>query len=314
MLILLARRRDLQSELFALTNQMSTVGLRQDKLREENQKKLKQVNEKIVELNLGNMKAILDIATAQENKNNVDEEGNVKGLYRVELAQQELDILRNKNEFLRDGLNIEEQLDLIEDERILNQLKRNNGDITAQELKKKDLELTGKQIQLEEKLSQAKLTTISSALGAMSGLLEMSRQTFEIGKALAIAQAVIDAYGAGNKVLNSKLPFPINLVAMAGVIATGLTNVAKIRAQKFAEGGIVGGNRHSQGGTIIEAERGEFVMSRNAVQSIGAETLNQMNQTGSAGITLNISAPLVDETVVDTIIPAIQKAQRMNLA
>ena len=55
-------------------------------------------------------------------------------------------------------------------------------------------------------------------------------------------------------------------------------------------------------------------MSRNAVQSIGAETLNQMNQTGSAGITLNISAPLVDETVVDTIIPAIQKAQRMNLA
>ena len=32
------------------------------------------------------------------------------------------------------------------------------------------------------------------------------------------------------------------------------------------------------------------------------------------GITINISAPLVDETVIDTIIPAIQKAQRMNLA
>jgi len=32
------------------------------------------------------------------------------------------------------------------------------------------------------------------------------------------------------------------------------------------------------------------------------------------GITVNISAPLVDETVIDTIIPAIQKAQRLNLA
>ena len=27
---------------------------------------------------------------------------------------------------------------------------------------------------------------------------------------------------------------------------------------KFEQGGYVGGNRHSQGGTIIEAERGEF--------------------------------------------------------
>ena len=38
-----------------------------------------------------------------------------------------------------------------------------------------------------------------------------------------------------------------------------------------------------------------------------------MNQ-GTSPITLNISAPLVDETVIDSIIPAIEKAQRMNLA
>ena len=62
------------------------------------------------------------------------------------------------------------------------------------------------------------------------------------------------------------------------------------------------------------AQAGEFIMSRNAVQSIGIDNLAQMNQTGNAGITLNISAPLVDETVVDSIIPAIEKAKRMNLA
>ena len=40
----------------------------------------------------------------------------------------------------------------------------------------------------------------------------------------------------------------------------------------YEYGGYVGGNRHSQGGTLIEAERGEFVMSRRAVNAIGLET------------------------------------------
>ena len=101
------------------------------------------------------------------------------------------------------------------------------------------------------------------------------------------------------------------------VIALGLAQAGMVMKQKppsFEQGGLIGGRRHSQGGTMIEAEQGEFVMSRNAVSSIGASALNQMNQSGGAGLTLNISAPLVDETVLDTIIPAIQKAQRMNLA
>jgi len=34
----------------------------------------------------------------------------------------------------------------------------------------------------------------------------------------------------------------------------------------------------------------------------------------SGGITINISAPLVDETVIDSILPAIERAQRLNLA
>ena len=36
---------------------------------------------------------------------------------------------------------------------------------------------------------------------------------------------------------------------------------------------------------------------------------------GSAsGVTINISAPLVDETVVDSIIPAIERAKRLGIA
>ena len=43
--------------------------------------------------------------------------------------------------------------------------------------------------------------------------------------------------------------------------------------------------------------------------------LSSPNINGPQGnIVLNISAPLVDETVIDHIIPAIHKAQRMSLA
>ena len=82
--------------------------------------------------------------------------------------------------------------------------------------------------------------------------------------------------------------------------------------QRFANGGQVSGRDN----VPIMAQSGEFIMRRDAVQNIGVQNLAEMNRTGNAGnpITVNISAPLVDETVVSTIIPAIEKAQRMNLA
>ena len=69
----------------------------------------------------------------------------------------------------------------------------------------------------------------------------------------------------------------------------------------YEDGGYVGGNRHSQGGTIIEAERGEFVMSRNATESIGLETLNQMNQGGGGGgnINVNVSGNVLTQDFVE---------------
>ena len=83
--------------------------------------------------------------------------------------------------------------------------------------------------------------------------------------------------------------------------------------KKFESGGLVGGRRHSQGGTIIEAEQGEFVMSRNAVQSIGVETLSAMNQGVGAGITINISGGIVDESYVNNeLIPALNKASSLG--
>ena len=87
----------------------------------------------------------------------------------------------------------------------------------------------------------------------------------------------------------------------ASIAALGAVQVAKIEAQKFETGGMVGGRRHSQGGTMIEAERGEFVMSRNAVSAIGVENLNRMNQgqSGGGGSTIVINNPIVNSDFVE---------------
>ena len=57
----------------------------------------------------------------------------------------------------------------------------------------------------------------------------------------------------------------------------------------FEQGGLIQGRRHSAGGEFINAEGGEFVMSRNAVSAIGVENLNRMNDGGGGGGAINIS-------------------------
>ena len=110
----------------------------------------------------------------------------------------------------------------------------------------------------------------------------------------------------------TKIPFPASLgvpilgAAMAGALGSVLSSSSSSASSnfdsidKFAEGGYVGGRPHSQGGTIIEAERGEFVMSRNAVESIGLESLNQMNQSGGgAGINVTVTGNVLTQDFVE---------------
>ena len=100
---------------------------------------------------------------------------------------------------------------------------------------------------------------------------------------------------------------------MAGLIAVqGAMQVATIKAQKYQYGGMVGGNRHSQGGTMIEAERGEYVISRQGVESAGIEALNRINAGAGAG-SVNISFNgnvLSKDFIEDEAIPQIKEAIR----
>ena len=130
---------------------------------------------------------------------------------------------------------------------------------------------------------------------------------WKMEKASKLSQAFISVSGAVAEALKTLNPVFVAMIASMGAVQIGA--ILKTKPPKFAQGGVIGGQRHSAGGTMIEAEQGEFVMNRNAVNRIGVNALNSMNQ-GGGGININISAPLVDDTIVDTIIPKIKEAVR----
>ena len=93
------------------------------------------------------------------------------------------------------------------------------------------------------------------------------------------------------------------ITGSAGAIA--VTSLFDKVIPQFADGGIVQGDPSKGDSVPAMLTAGELILNQ-------AQQDNLASQMGN--VTVNISAPLVDETVVDSIIPAIEKAQRMNLA
>ncbi len=158
---------------------------------------------------------------------------------------------------------------------------------------------------LSEESKQAKISNIKEKYRQKE--IEAQRKLKPIKYAQAISGTASAVVGA----LGNKPWTPFNF-ALAGLVAgAGAAEIATIAAQPYALGGLVPGQ--GSGDTVpAMLTPGEFVLSKSAVQSIGVDTASRINSGQGGGITINISAPLVDETVVDSIIPAIEKAVRRN--
>lgn len=92
----------------------------------------------------------------------------------------------------------------------------------------------------------------------------IKKKQFETNKQLALIQVAISTAQAIAKTA-SELGYPAALPFIALAAANAALQIAAIESQptpKFEKGGKVGGRRHSQGGTIIEAEKDEFVIRR----------------------------------------------------
>ena len=138
---------------------------------------------------------------------------------------------------------------------------------------------------------------------------ELMKVQFRITQGIKIAEAVMNTANAYTAALKLS---PIYAAFVAGLGAAQVAMIASQQPPKMAEGGLIGGRPHSQGGTMINAERGEFVMSRGAVNAIGTETLNRLNQGGgSSNIVINFSVNVLSQDFIEEeALPQINEALR----
>ncbi|MAH45637.1 hypothetical protein CMI37_07395 [Candidatus Pacearchaeota archaeon] len=99
-----------------------------------------------------------------------------------------------------------------------------------------------------------------------------AQQIMQVGQVwMNIALAIAKEYG--------KLGLA-GIIAQPILMGIGAIQSAAIMAQqppKLQRGGMIGGKRHSQGGTLIEAEEGEFIVNREAVSKLGIDNLEKIN-------------------------------------
>jgi hypothetical protein len=142
--------------------------------------------------------------------------------------------------------------------------------------------------ELNKKMTQA----VAGTLGVFANLFGELASNFEQGtqqyKDFATAQAVISTIQGAINAYTSALAIPyvgevLAPIAAAGALAAGYAQVNKIQNTKIAApvkaetGGLLVGRRHAQGGIDVNAEDGEFIINRTAVQNIGVDRLMDMN-------------------------------------
>jgi hypothetical protein len=148
---------------------------------------------------------------------------------------------------------------------------------------------------------------LKAASGNQQEQEKIKKKYFEKNKKLQLTNAYIQMFQSAISAYSSMAAIPVvgpglGLLAAAAAIALGKANIDKIKSQQYEggeggggtggtaaappnlgknyeKGGMIGGKRHAQGGTLIEAEAGEAIMTRGAV-TMFAPLLSAMNQMG----------------------------------
>lgn len=138
-----------------------------------------------------------------------------------------------------------------------------------------DAEYTNNKKKLSKDLAMAEKAQQYAQLDAtktfLAGAQALFKENSKAAVAASIGQAVIDTYVAANKVLSDPLvPFPFNIVAAAGMVATGLANVKKIYEASSKMGVDTGGGAGggSTGGPSIGVVGGQVDSSTQVARSV----------------------------------------------
>ena len=160
-------------------------------------------------------------------------------------------------ERLQESLLTENELIIADYEQKLELLRqfREDKKLTEEEYNALEQELTAQHYaQLKQIQAMAQAERISSVLGAGSEIIGAlssgNDKMFKIAKAFNAAMALMDAWGAYNKVLNDPTPMPwwVRLSAAASVLAAGLQTVNAIKGVSKSGSGSGGASAGGAGG------------------------------------------------------------------
>lgn len=237
------------------------------------------------------------------------------GKITVELDNEELERKRSINDTIR-GLeteNIEnareaamQQLQIAEDAAIaeLTLLKA-----TEEEKAKVRGEYAKIRVAISEDADQQERDNAQAVFGQIAAGLEEGTAAY---KAAKIAETTIATYSTAVKAYDNALDIPFigNIlapIAAGAAIAAGLKTVQQITATevpKAAYGGMIMGPSHSGGGSLIEAEGGEYIINKYAMSQPGvadiAQGLNQSATPSGNGNGMAIKTYVVAQDVSDS--------------
>jgi hypothetical protein len=137
----------------------------------------------------------------------------------------------------------------------LSKLQTENRIADIQAVSDKELEAINASTELERDKERQRAALAKRTNAAIAA--EKTKQA-KADKALAIFQATISV--AQQVAQNLANPALAIIIAAAGAIQ--IAAIAARPIPKFERGGVVGGRRHTDGGTMVEAERDEYIVNR----------------------------------------------------
>ena len=156
----------------------------------------------------------------------------------------------------------------------LSKLQTENRIADIQAVSDKELEAINASTDLERDKERQRAALAKRTNAAIAA--EKTKQA-KADKALAIFQATISV--AQQVAQNLANPALAIIIAAAGAIQ--IAAIAARPIPKFERGGVVGGRRHSDGGTMLEAERDEYIVNRRQSMRYRSE-LDAINSSSDA--------------------------------
>jgi small-conductance mechanosensitive channel len=224
------------------------------------------------------------------------------------LSEEQIQSIAKLDPMLRKQMSLDAE---ISTQKKINALEEQKLGSTSQESLMKLSELEVKRAELTIAMNEATTNSFANMLNSFSQLAGANKKNALLAAQLAKASAIVSTFAGMNKAFE-QTGIKGFFSGMA-IFAQGMANVAAIETQlQEMKSAATGANFVTTGPQLMLV--GDNPGGQERVQVTPLSSPSGPNSPDGSGITINVSAPLVDETVIDAIIPAIEKAQKMNLA